>query len=318
MTTKPVTPIAFVFPGQGSQSVGMGKDFFDQSETARKVYEAFDAQIPGLSQICFEGPEESLKQTRYTQPAILATSIAALMLFNEQLSLVPAVGAGHSLGEYGALFAAQVIDLDTAVQLVKKRAELMDAAPAGAMSAVLGLASDKIEAVLKTVDGIATIANYNTPDQVVITGEPAALEAAVPLLKEAGAKRVLPLSVGGAFHSPLMTPAAEEFKGFLKNYTFKDAIFTVVTNTDAMETIKGELFQQKLGEQIDHSVRWTQSMDIMVAQQEIETVIEFGPGKVLTGMFKKTSPEVNVYNVYDMASLQSTVEALKVGAHVGV
>ncbi len=316
----PPSAIAFVFPGQGSQSVGMGKDFFDHSQTARNVFEAFDAQIPGLSQICFEGPEASLKQTRYTQPAILATSIAALLLFNEQLPLVPAVGAGHSLGEYGALFAAKVIDLETAVTLVKKRAELMDAAPAGAMSAVLGLDAGSIQTVLEAVAGIATIANYNTADQVVITGEPSALEAAAPLLKSAGAKRILPLPVGGAFHSPLMTPAANEFKNYLTGHTFKDAIFPVVTNTDATETIKADQFRQKLGEQIDHSVRWTQSMDLMVAQQEIETVIEFGPGKVLTGMFKKASPALTLYNVFDMASLQSTVDALRVSlkesAHV--
>lgn len=304
-----MSKVAFVFPGQGSQSVGMGRDF---AETAigRKVYETFDRIVaPNLSQICFDGPETELRRTLYTQPAILATSIAALDLFREKCRLQPVLLAGHSLGEYGALYAAGVIPLEVAAQLVKRRSELMEAAPAGAMSAVLGLNGEQVDAVVsaycQATQAVISVANYNTDGQVVISGTPQAVEEVSVKLKEAGAKRVMPLPVGGAFHSPLMTPAAESFAVYLTDFTFEDAAVPVITNVDAALTKAGSELQKKLGQQIDHSVCWTQTMTRMVQDEGVDTVIEFGPGKVLTGMFKKMFPDVRIYNVLDLASLEA-------------
>ncbi len=312
---------AFVFPGQGSQSVGMGRDFFEASPTARRIYETFDRLVdPKLSDVCFNGPEDELKRTLYTQPAILATAIAALELFREKCDATPDLLAGHSLGEYGALYAAGVIDLETAARLVRRRAELMEAASAGAMSAVLNLPAEQVEAVVneyaRAHNAVVTVANYNTDAQLVISGEPAAVEGVAEPLKAAGAKRVLPLPVGGAFHSPLMAEAASSFAGFLKDFAFHDAAVPVVTNVDAALTTAGAEMQAKLGTQIDHSVRWMQTMQRMVQEQGVDTVIEFGPGKVLTGMFKKMFPDVAVYNVFDQVSLEATLGELKVKATV--
>lgn len=313
-----MSKVAFVFPGQGSQSVGMGKDFAELP-TGRKVYEAFDRIVASnLSQVCFEGPEEELRRTLYTQPAILATSIAALALFWEKCDLKPALVAGHSLGEYGALYAAGAISLETAAQLVKRRSELMEAAPKGAMSAVLNLDGDKVDVVVdayrKESQKVIAVANYNTDSQIVISGSPDAVEQVSERLKEAGAKRVLPLPVGGAFHSPLMSPAAQSFAGYLTDFDFQNAGIPVVTNVDAALTTEGTEIQTKLGRQIDHSVRWTQTMTRMVREEGVDTVVEFGPGKVLTGMFKKMFPEVRVFNVLDVASLDAVAAELRATA----
>lgn len=309
-----MSKLAFVFPGQGSQSVGMGKDFYEEP-TGRRIYDTFDKVVSGkLSDVCFNGPEEELRRTLYTQPAILATSLAALELFKERSSLRPVLTAGHSLGEYGALVASGVISLETAAQLVKRRAELMEQAPQGAMSAVLGLdgkvVADIIDAWRKEFDHVLTVANYNTDNQVVISGSPEAVEAIATPLKEAGAKRVMPLPVGGAFHSPLMHDAAETFAVFLQEFEFNPAQAPVVTNVDAQLTTDAKAIREKLGRQIDSSVRWTQTMNRM-SEEGIDTVIEFGPGKVLTGMVKKMFPEVRIFNVFDMASLDATLAELK-------
>lgn len=303
--------VAFVFPGQGSQVVGMGQDFA-QLPAGKRVYEAFDQIVNQLSSVCFNGPEEELRRTLYTQPAILATSIAALELFRERCALKPVVAAGHSLGEYGALFSAGVISLETAAQLVKRRAELMENAPKGAMSAVLGLDGGTVANLIEDYrkqhpEVIITVANYNTDNQVVISGAPDAVAAVGEVIREAGAKRVLPLPVGGAFHSPLMHEAAQTFATYLTDFSLNDAAFPVITNVDALETTEAEAFRQKLGTQIDHSVRWTQTMTRMIQQHQIDTVVEFGPGKVLTGMFKKAAPDIKLYNIFDIASLDAVV-----------
>lgn len=309
-----MSKVAFVFPGQGSQTVGMGRDFNEQP-AGKRIFAAFDRIVaPNLSDVCFNGPEEELRRTLYTQPAILATSIAALELFRERCPIKPVVAAGHSLGEYGALYAAGVMTLETAAQLVKKRAELMENAPKGAMSAVLGLDGQAVEAVVdayqKQHDALITIANYNTDNQVVISGQPEAVVAVGDALKQAGAKRVLPLAVGGAFHSPLMKEPAEAFSNFLADFSLAEAEFPVITNVDAENTVQAEDFRRKLASQIDHSVRWTQSMARMVERHQVDAVVEFGPGKVLTGMFKKMFPDVKLYNVLDMASLDAVAAEL--------
>jgi len=309
-----MSKVAFVFPGQGSQSVGMGRDFHEHS-AARRVYDAFDQLVSAdLSQVCFNGPEEELRRTLYTQPAILATSIAALELFKERSGLEPVVLAGHSLGEYGAHYAAGVISLETAAQLVKRRSELMESAPKGAMSAVLNLSGDEVARVVsefkQETGKIIAVANYNTDSQTVISGAVDAVEEVSPRLKDAGAKRVMPLPVGGAFHSPLMQPAAESFAAFLSDFNFHNANIPVVTNVDAALTTDAQEIRTKLGQQINGSVRWAQTMTRLVNELGVDTVIEFGPGKVLTGMFKKMFPEVRVFNVFDLASLDETVAQL--------
>jgi [acyl-carrier-protein] S-malonyltransferase len=316
-----MSKIAFLFPGQGSQSVGMGHDFYQASPQARHIYDTFNRIVsPDLSKICFEGPESELKRTIFTQPAILATSLAAFSLFRAQCDLEAVITAGHSLGEYGALFASGVIDLETAAQLVQKRAELMENAPSGAMSAVLGLAETQVEKAVIRVKhenkGPITVANYNTGDQYVISGAPEAVAAATEVLKEEGAKRVLPLPVGGAFHSPLMDQAAEDFASFLAGFTFHNAKPGVITNLDAVPTTQAEDFRTKLAEQINHSVRWSHSMQLMVAELGVDTLIEFGPGKVLTGMARKMYPDVRVFNVSDQASLEATLQGVRSLARV--
>jgi len=311
--------VAFLFPGQGAQAVGMGQSFTAESspvhQLATEIFRQFDQIVePTLSQICFTGPESELKRTRYTQPAILATSLVALDAFRQLCALKPVAAAGHSLGEYGALYAAGAIDLETAAKLVKQRALLMDGAASGAMTAVLappngGFSKTDVDAVLNQIPGVVVLANDNTSGQWVISGEPSAVEQAGEALKVAGAKRVLPLPVGGAFHSPLMNEAAASFTTFLKDFSFTDSQFPVITNLDAQPTTAGSVFQQKLGDQINHGVRWAETMAVLFNDLKVDTVIEFGPGTVLTGMVKKDFPAVTTYNVFDVASLTQTVAA---------
>lgn len=315
MTTTP--RIAFVFPGQGAQAVGMGKDLAEQFSTAREVFETFDKVTElDLSNVVFDGPKETLTQTLYTQPGILAASIAAFQVFVEQTDLQPTVSAGHSLGEYGALYAAGVITMEQSAQLIKQRATLMSDAPAGAMAAVLGMNATAVNEVIETYktnhpDAKICVANDNSPAQQVISGDKDAVDALIPLIKEAGAKRVIPLAVSGAFHSPLMTPAAEQFAEFVSEFEFQSAQFPVITNVDAALTTEADAFKTKLGQQINHSVRWTQTMATMIEDAGINTVIEFGPGTVLTGLMKKFNRDVAIYNISCSESLTATINALK-------
>lgn len=311
-----MTKIAFLFPGQGAQSVGMGRDFAEASATARAVFDTFDRLTsPDLSRVCFDGPEETLRRTLYTQPAILATSLAALSVFGERCPLKPAYVAGHSLGEYGALYASGAISLEGAARLIHKRAQLMDAAPPGAMAAVLGLGEADVDRVLAAFAREAvTVANYNAADQVVISGAPEGVALASEALKQAGARRVIPLVVGGAFHSPLMDAAAGEFTAFLAGESFVDTLIPVITNADAQPTARGEQFRDKLGRQVNHSVLWSRTTRALVSELGVSAVIEFGPGRVLTGMIRKAYPDVVLYNVFDMASLEETLAALNATA----
>ena len=302
--------VAFVFPGQGSQSVGMGKSLYEASVAAKEIFDKADEVLGrSISKMCFEGPEEDLKQTINTQPAILVTSIAALEALKEKTDVKPDYVAGHSLGEYGAYYAAGVIDFSTAMKLIDKRAKEMNAAAEstkGAMTAVIGMSKEAILDTIEKIDGMVSVANYNSPAQIVITGEAEAVAKANDALKEAGAKRVIPLPVSGGFHSMLMEEASVKFSEILDDCDIKDAQIPVFTNVDAEPTTAAIRFKAKMTAQIYSSVMWTQTVEKMAADG-VDTIVEIGPGKVLAGLVKKTNPAINVLNVFDEESLLSLI-----------
>ncbi|MBR6722303.1 ACP S-malonyltransferase [bacterium] len=308
-----VKKIAFVFPGQGSQSVGMGKDLYENFEAAKNVFDTADKVLgKSITTICFEGPEDDLKLTVNTQPSIVTMSIAALEAFKSELDVEVSATAGHSLGEYCAMYASGVMDLETTLKAIQKRADLMGATKGGAMAAILNAPEGSLEKALEEASsvGYVDVANYNSPAQVVITGDEAAVAKAGELLSAAGARRVVPLAVSGAFHSKFMENAGKEFAGFVSELDLNDALIPVFTNVDAEATVLGAEFKNKMPKQIYSSVQWTQSVQKMVAEG-IDTFVEIGPGKVLAGLVKKIDASVNVYNVYDKASLEATVTSLK-------
>ena len=305
--------IAFMFPGQGSQSVGMGKDLYDNFEAARKVFETADKVLgKSITSICFEGPEEDLKQTINTQPAIVTMSISALEALKSQLNITPNYTAGHSLGEYCAMYAAGVMSLENTFKAIQKRADLMSEIKGGAMAAVLNASEDVVKSGLNEGSkvGYVDVANYNSPVQVVITGDEAAVKAAGEYMLANGARRVVPLAVSGAFHSKYMETAGSKFGDFIKDFELKDARIPVITNVDASETISGDDFRTKMPKQIYSSVYWTQTIQKMV-ENGVDTFIEIGPGKVLAGLNKKIAPEATVYNIFDKESLEDTINSLR-------
>ncbi len=310
--------IAFIFPGQGSQTTGMGLDLYNNSEAAKNVYNTANEVLgKSVSSICFERPDEELKKTVNAQSAILATSIAALEAIKEASNgqIAPKMTAGHSLGEYAALYCADVMDLKTTFVAIQKRADFMNEAASekqGAMSAVLGASAETIQNCLNQVQdlGVAQIANYNDPTQIVITGEVDSIAKANELIKEAGAKRVVPLAVSGGFHSSLMQSAADSFKEFSDTLELNNASIPVVTNVDAQATIEAGEFKNKMPKQISNSVLWTQTIQLML-DNGIDTFIEIGNGKVLSGLNRKICPaEIKTYNVFDSVSLKETVDSI--------
>ena len=305
--------IAFIFPGQGAQSVGMGKDLYENFEAAKKVFDTAN-EILGkdIKTLCFEGPEEDLKQTVNTQPCIVTMSIAALEAFRSQLNITPSFTAGHSLGEYCAMYASGVMDLETTLKAIQKRADLMGATKGGAMAAILNAPAGSIEDALKEASsvGYVDVANYNSPAQIVITGDEAAVAKVGELATAAGAKRVVPLAVSGAFHSKYMEKAGHQFAEFVSSLDLDNTAIPVVTNVDASETIAAADFKDKMPRQIYSSVHWTQTIENMIVNG-VDTFIEIGPGKVLAGLNRKINAEVKTYNIFDKASLDATIEALK-------
>ena len=304
--------IAFLFPGQGSQSVGMGKDLYENFESAKTVFDTADSVLnKSISTICFEGPEEDLKQTINTQPAIVTMSIAAMKALTSQIDIKPDYVAGHSLGEYCAMYTAGVMSLENTLKSIQKRADLMGATKGGSMAAVLNASEEQLKAGLAEGSkvGYVDVANYNSPAQVVITGDENAVKAAGDYMLANGVRRVVPLAVSGAFHSKFMENAGHEFASFISNVELNDASIPVITNVDAEPTVNSADFREKMPKQLYSSVHWTQTIEKMVSDG-VEIFIEIGPGKVLAGLNKKIAPDAVVYNVYDKASLDATVSAI--------
>ena len=305
--------IAFLFPGQGSQTVGMGKDIYENYEAAKNIYDTADKTLgKSITKLCFEGPEENLKQTVNTQPCIVTTSIALMEALRSELNIVPDYTAGHSLGEYCAMFTAGVMSLETTLRLIQKRADLMGQTKGGSMAAVLNASEEVLKAGLEEGSkiGYVDVANYNSPAQVVITGDENAVKAAGDYILANGARRVVPLPVSGAFHSKFMQEAGAVFAEYIEDADLNDSSIPVITNVDAELTTNAEDFRAKMPKQIYSSVHWTQTIQKMV-EEGVDTFIEIGPGKVLAGLNKKIVPEASVYNVFDKASLENTIAAIK-------
>jgi [acyl-carrier-protein] S-malonyltransferase len=307
--------IALVFPGQGSQAVGMGKDLAERFPEARAVLDAADDALKEkLSRLCFEGPEDQLKLTANTQPAILAVSVAAHAVLHRRAP-APAFVAGHSLGEYSALVAAGAMPLPDAVRAVRARGTFMqDAVPAGvgAMAAVLGLAPEKVNEVCqRAAQGgqVLSPANYNSPEQTVIAGHAEALRRAEPWLKEAGAKKVIPLAVSAPFHCALMEPVKAPLKEVLGQVSFAAPSAPVVTNVEAAPNADPSRILPLLLEQVTSPVRWIECVQAM-EKAGVKKVVELGPGKVLCGLVKRISKELEVFNVESAATLEKVLPAL--------
>lgn len=302
--------IAFVFPGQGSQYVGMGKDIYEAEESAAEIFQkANEALNFSISELCFRGPEEELILTANVQPAILTVSYALFKLV-EKKGIEPFLVAGHSLGEYTALVASGCIRFEDAVKIVRKRGQYMqEAVPVGqgAMAAIIGLSSDKINEICKSIKNnkIVEPANYNSQDQIVISGEKMAVQEASELALKEGAKRVIPLKVSAPFHCSLMKSAEIKLKNDLENLIFNDLEIPLVNNVDATIIKKGIEAKNYLIKQITSPVKWYQII-LRMLQEGIDTFIEIGPGKVLSGLIKRIAPNSKSYNIQDLKTLDET------------
>lgn len=313
-----MSKIAFLFPGQGSQTVGMGKSIAEANASSAETFRIADQKLGySLSDLIFQGPQEELTLTMNAQPALLTTSIAILEYFKES-GITPDYCAGHSLGEYTALVAAGAFSFAEGVYAVHKRGEFMEIAVPngeGTMAAVLGLDSEKLQAVTDEVtkDGnLVQLANINCPGQIVISGTRKGVEIASVKAKEAGAKRVLPLEVSGPFHSELMKPAAEKLKAVLDEMDIQDAKVPVIANVTAGEMVQADDIKDKLIQQLYSPVQWEKSVEKMI-DLGVTTFIEIGPGKVLSGLVKKVNRSVTTYAVSDETTCKEVIEALKEG-----
>ena len=286
---------AFVFPGQGSQFPGMCKDLYDAHKEAREMFRQADSLLGfSLSSVMFEGTADDLKQTKVTQPAVFLHSVVAQRLMTIE---TPDMVAGHSLGEFSALVACGALRFEDALLLVSARAQAMQAAceaNPGTMAAVLGLPDEQVDEICKNhKDGVVVAANFNCPGQIVISGEEEAIDAICPVMKEAGARRALRLPVGGAFHSPLMAPAAEALAEAINKTEFRKPFCPIYQNVTAKPSMESEQIRENLLKQLTAPVRWTQSVQNMIADGANE-FYEFGPGDVLKGMIRKINPDVQV------------------------
>jgi [acyl-carrier-protein] S-malonyltransferase len=306
--------IAGLFPGQGAQKIGMAQDFYEGSPAAKKILDQAEAVLPGLLEVMWQGPEETLTLTTNQQPALLAASAAALAAYHDATGPNFTAVAGHSLGEFSAYYSTRAFSLDTALKLVRARASHMqDAVPAGTgtMAAVLKLGAAQVTEICKTTPGVVEVANYNSPQQTVISGEVAAVEAASTTLKEVGG-RVVPLAVSAPFHCSLMAPAATAFKQDLAAVNWQNLSIPVVSNVDATAIITSDTSVDLLTKQVTQSVYWTASIETLV-DMGTKVFLEFGSGAVLTNLVRRIVPKgkgVNAFAINDMKSLDSALEQL--------
>ncbi len=305
--------IGFVYAGQGSQVVGMGKSFYDNYQVAKDVFDQIDLDID-VKKLCFEGPIEELSKTSNTQPCMVAVAVVATKLLKEN-GINPDYVAGLSLGEYSALNAAGVLDDQTAINLVRFRGQAMEEAAAGIdskMIAIIGLDRDLLnEAVAEASDlGVVSIANYNCPGQLVIGGEAAAVTKASELALEKGARRAIPLNTSGPFHTKLLEPASLKLKEKFQEVTFHEMQVPVIFNSTAKELEAGVTVAQMLEKQVKSSVYFEDSIRYMLANG-VDTIVEIGPGKVLSGFVRKIDRKIKTYQVEDQASLEKTLAGLK-------
>jgi [acyl-carrier-protein] S-malonyltransferase len=302
--------VAYVFPGQGSQWVGMGQDLYQNFVSARAIFDQADEVLGfSLSRLCFEGPEEELRQTINAQPAIVAVSYACLEAVKEvssdQSLPSPIFVAGHSLGEYTALGVAGVLDFATTLYLARERGRLMHQAGMlrpGGMTAIIGFDEALLAEVCQKTD--TKIANINCPGQLVISGAQENLTQAVDLVKAKGAYRTIPLSVSGAFHTPLMRPAAEGMAEIIATLPFRDPVIPIIGNTTAQPLTTAEAVKAELLSQLCNCVQWQRSIEYMI-NEGVSTFIEIGPGKVLSGLIKRINKEVNTINIGDAEAVKS-------------
>jgi len=310
-----MSKIAYIFPGQGSQAVGMGKDLFDNFAVSREVFEeADDALGFSLSEMCFNGTAEDLALTANTQPAILTTSIAAFRAMEAEGFPLPDFVAGHSLGEYSALVAAGALSFSDAVRTVRKRGTYMqEAVPVGigAMAAILGLPLETIEIACEEAaqSEVCSPANINSPSQIVIAGNAEAIDRACELLKERGAKRAIKLNVSAPFHCDLMFPAQERLADDLAEIKFEDLRFPIIENVSANANINADRARDSLIRQVSSPVRWAQSVETMLAEG-VETFVEVGAGKVLSGLVRQINRDVRCLNVENTDSLKASLGSL--------
>jgi len=336
------TQVAFLFPGQGSQIVGMGADIFTASTAARHVFKAVDQALGfSLSELCFHGPENSLRETINAQPAIVTVSLALLAAFQEALSsparvsswsspLVPSYTAGHSVGEYAALVAAGALDLESAARLVRTRGQLMHQEGSvcpGGMAAIIGMDGETLEAICQEAtaqtvgslspdarihqgEGQVAVANFNAPGQIVISGERRALGLAMDKAKARGAKRVIPLAVSGAFHSPVMQPAASSLAEAIDATNIHDAAIPIIGNIDATPLTEARAIRAELAQQIASPVQWIRTIEYL-EHVGVTIFLEIGPGQALTGMVKRITKGATTINIGGMAEIEKAVSTMR-------